>query len=394
MEVIERTAIVDAVSRTLPVLAEAEAQVDRAALVWCPHPITTRDRAVIFEQCLPGENLHTYLQRVAPDILTADCVLVVGDRSVLREWWPYVRVKSGQIIRARAVARDSGGGGEGEDGGSNVGRVLGLIVVAVLSYYTAGAYGALYGAVVSVAGTYAVNALFPPPSNTLEKLGGKKESSVFSLSGGSNQIRSMECIPMVLGSHRMFPDFAAKPYTQIEGEDDYMYLLFDWGLGRPRIDNLKIGETPIDQYEEVQTWLARDVCPVTWPVNVDSTPGGELRWADGFMFRTTSENTVRIAVDLNGIFYRTGKQGLESNSATLQMEFRPVGSGEGDWQPIFRDPIPNYYTQYWSQGYWLETWEDDQTGGSSGSSGHSDDDGPGSYGGPGVGDDSTSGDDE
>lgn len=351
----------------MDLVASPDVQLDRAALVWCPHPLTTRDREVIFEPPLQGERLHDYLQRVVPDVLNADCILYVGDREVPRQWWPYVRTKPGQIISARAIARDSGGGGEG--GGSDVGRALGMIVIAVLSVYTAGVLGGgVYGAIgamgVSIAGSMALNALFPIQQAKLPQLGGTKDSATYSLSGGSNKPRPMEPVAMVLGQHRMFPDFAGKPYTQIEGEDDYLYVLLDWGMGEPQISDLRIGDTPIGNYEEVQIWTARDALPVNWPTNVDSISGGELRHADGFMERTTSADTVRIAVDMSALVYRQGATALEGNSVVLQMEYRPVGGG--DWLPLNRDPVLNYHTEYWSQGYWLTEFVDDQTGSSSG----------------------------
>ncbi len=53
---------------------------------------------------------------------------------------------------------------------------------------------------------------------------------------------------MVLGRHRVFPPYAAQPYTEIDGDDQYWRAMFLIGYGPVELEELKIGETPIEDF--------------------------------------------------------------------------------------------------------------------------------------------------
>lgn len=114
-----------------------------------------------------------------------------------------------------------GGGG----GGSNPLKVVLSVAVMVAAYYTggiaAGTYGTLAGAAaataVSVGGSMLVNAVIPSPSSSLSSSyasSSMETSPTYSLNARGNQAKLGGVISVLYGRHIIYPDFAAKPYTE------------------------------------------------------------------------------------------------------------------------------------------------------------------------------------
>ena len=74
----------------------------------------------------------------------------------------------------------------------------------------------------------------------------------YTLSGWNNQLRPDAPVPWALGRHRYAPPFAARSYTQIIGDEQYVVALFVWGYGRLKISDLRIGDTAIGHYKNVE----------------------------------------------------------------------------------------------------------------------------------------------
>src|SRR5581483_5846872 len=74
---------------------------------------------------------------------------------------------------------------------------------------------------IMLAGTLALNALFPTrpaaQSNALAQ-----PQNLISIQGAQNQANPFGSISVVLGKHRQSPFYAAKPYTEISGDDQYL----------------------------------------------------------------------------------------------------------------------------------------------------------------------------
>lgn len=305
-------------------------------VVFCPHPLMPwRERQLIYAPPRPHERLDVYLSRVI-GVLPEPCVVTVGDCRVPSSAWPLVTVKPGVVIGvAVAVA-----GGD-SNGGSNVGRVIATIAVMVASYYTGGAVGAAYGAgwgavagaAVSFVGMMAVNALFPFPTQDLSGLSGESTSPTYSLSGGSNRVRRYEPLPLVIGTHRMFPDQACAGYTlYVNGADQYLFIAFNWGFGDLLVGDLRIGDTSISDYNDVTLAWAVGSMPPLVAGNVDTQAGTTLTADGGAIVRTTSVDTTEIQIDLQYVMFYAGDSGITTNSATVQFEWR--ATGEAVWQPF------------------------------------------------------------
>lgn len=117
-----------------------------------------------------------------------------------------------------------------------------------------GIYGALAVAAVTVATSLSLNALIPPPGvDPTGEIGGRgvEESQMYSISGQSNQMKRLGIVPKVYGTHRIFPNIAATPYTELSVDPNsgeivqYLVAIYDFGLGTPQISDLKIGDTPL-----------------------------------------------------------------------------------------------------------------------------------------------------
>lgn len=195
-----------------------------------------------------------------------------------RKYWGRVRPKVGMRLVLRITPRGGGGGGRK----SGLGILLSVVVMVAAAAVTwgvgawaglaaaqgglglgagaAGALGSLAGGLVGIAGKLAVNALIPPPSQNRAKFGGtgsssgRAESKSYSITGTRNQLTPLGPVARVFGRTKITPVYGANPYTEIIGSEQYIRLLFCLGYGPILVDEatLKIGETPLDQYQGVQ----------------------------------------------------------------------------------------------------------------------------------------------
>jgi hypothetical protein len=139
--------------------------------------------------------------------------------------------------------------------------VVSIAAVALGQYwalglgFTAGTVGfavasGLIGIGVSVLGNLLINALIPP-----EKPESQERENRYAISGWRNRLDREGAVPVVLGTIRYAPPFAALSYSEIVGNWLYIRSLFNFGYGRLTLSDLRIGETDISEYDEVETEL-------------------------------------------------------------------------------------------------------------------------------------------
>lgn len=225
---------------------------------------------------------------------------------------------------------------------------------------------ALAAAGIMLAGTLALNALFPvaKPAAADNALAGSAPNSI---QGAQNQANPFGPIPVVLGTHRQSPYYAAKPYTEIVGNDQYLRLLFCMGYGPISLTDLKIGETPLTSFLdygiEIRQGLPGDP-PVTLypgevdevalsitlsntvdpaPVNNALTTGGSGPWTG----QTTSVDTDEFSLDFTatqGCYRVDDKTGdLKDWFITVKVRYRRVGDvswTDGGGVTIQRTSVP------------------------------------------------------
>lgn len=255
-----------------------------------------------------------------------------------------VRPKVGHTVTLVAVPQGGKGG---------IGQIL-MIAVAVLALvvtagwaapviggifgagagaaFAAGTLGAsLLGAAISIGGALLVQALFPPSKPKREV----EPEQRYSIGGGRNGASPYSTVPATLGFHRMQPLYAAKPYTEIIGDDQYLRMLFVWGYGPVDISDLKIGTTPIGQYNgvEIETRLGYpgDAAVTLMPQETfEEAINVEMEYGEPIS-RTSAADVDELSWDVTfpgGLYATYTKNGAQLPMAvSYRFSYRPVGSG-------------------------------------------------------------------
>ena len=146
----------------------------------------------------------------------------------------------------------------GGDGGSNPLALIASVALMVFAPYAApmiaGAGAstttlAVVQAGIMMAGGMMINALLPPagmPGSATPSQG----SPTYSISAQGNTARLRQPIPVSYGKSPCFPDFAAQPYSEFDGNEQYLNMLLSVGVGYHRISDIKLDLTPIENFSE------------------------------------------------------------------------------------------------------------------------------------------------
>ena len=347
----------------------------QAMITWHPSPVS----AVAGRELRPhvvrdGETLRACLFRAGIDPHALISVSVDGEAIEVDRWDSFVP-KAGQFVAVQAaVAKGGGGGSNPVKIALSIGLSLvapGLGEMANLALFEAGSSLAfavsstVLGGIIGLAGNALIGAMFQPSNSSLSSASGRfadtSSSPTYALTGGSNRLRPYEPLPVVFGRHRLFPDYGAKPYTEYEGEDQYLYQIFNLGLSTCTFEDFRIGETPIGDYSDVQFfWSDATGALPNFPGNVDTTSGGTVTNAGGEILRTSSRDTYQLGVDIEAQLYRVGDRGIEAEICVISVEYRPVGSGT--WLPFVQEGvITSWGAAYWSAGGYVSDGGDGMT---------------------------------
>ena len=360
-------------------------------ILWRPHPLLpAADCQRHTQEWQPGQTVREVLLANGVDP-HQPIVIVLDDRLLTVAEWDTVCPQPGQLINVKAEVEGGGGGG-----GSNplqVVAMIALVVVAVafvqpellalapelgLTGLGATAFAAAGTAVFMAAGSLILNSVFAAqaPSMDTGSTGQYSAASpTYSLAGGQNRSRPYESMPIIMGKHRHVPDSGAKPFTEYHGEDQYLYQIFHLGLSTADRSDWKVGTNSISNYKDWSWRYPNSQGKIPdFPGNVDSTSGAVLENAAGWIVRTTSSNTYRIGVDIEGtLYYANNGGGLDATSVQLRVQYRE--SGSGNW----REPsyvsisgsgfVSGHYENYsvWVESGdwgWTTGWTSDGDGGS------------------------------
>lgn len=200
--------------------------------------------AEIVRAALPG--------MVEADLAQVRVTLVTphGSEVIPQATWSRVRPKAGVRVVIRVIA------------GKNAVRSILTIVVAVAAiaigaYFApmlAGTFGlgaatwsGLIAAGVSVVGNMLINALIPPVTPE-----DRNAENRYTISGFKNRAEPNGAVPLLFGALRYAPPYGALSYTEIVGDWQYVRCLFVSGEGRIQIDDIRIGETSISEFTNVE----------------------------------------------------------------------------------------------------------------------------------------------
>ena len=335
-------------------------------LVYCPHPINAiADRRIVHDQVLPGETLSEYIERAGIRLPRGPLELTINHVIIPRSLWGKLRPRPGSFITLR---RGVAGGGGGKKDPMRTVLMLAIIVASsgwgatlgeamlgegvrslALPFGGSISAAALGGAVIAGGGALVMGFLPTPRSNLAQaQLLGAQPSPTYSLQGGSNRARPYEQMQLVLGKHRVFADYGARWYTEFEGDDQYLYQVFHFGVGDVLLSDYRIGTTPLTDFSSFEIQVAPYSGQLTLvPANVDTVAGGALD-PDVWVTRSGTVGATALAVEVTGSLYSLSSDGYAPASVDLQIWYRPVG---GAWQEFVFGAGTIVYTHYWSAGY-------------------------------------------
>ncbi len=177
-----------------------------------------------------------------------------GSEAVDPKYWHRVRPRPGVRVVIRLIA------------GKNALRAVLAIVITVAAIAIGQAWGAQFGASlfggakfatqigtamlttgVHVLSNLLLNALIPPV-----KPDSRDARNTYSISGWQNRLEPDGAVPVLLGRMRYAPPFAALSHSEIVGDDQYVRAVFTFGEGPVAISDLRIGETSIEEFSDVQ----------------------------------------------------------------------------------------------------------------------------------------------
>lgn len=264
-------------------------------------------------------------------------VFVDGHYIPRDQWDKTIPAKNAQVS-LRLVPM--GGGGK-----NPLRTVLSLAVMAVVPVLTGvltslpgvmalgKTFTSMISAGVGMLGRMAVSALAPPGK---QRALSAKESPTLFIQAARNDIRPFGRVPRVLGRHRMVPPMAALPYTETVGNDQYVRMLFCWGYGPLEISDLRIGDTPLAEFDDIEVQTREgydDDAPITLFTNSVSQNDLHVKLTKqaGNIVRLSAPDADEISVDITfprGLV-KFGSSG-DKNTASVQIgvHYRRVGTLE------------------------------------------------------------------
>lgn len=266
------------------------------------------------------------IQVLAPD-WNVPYIAFLDGKPVLRANWELVPEEHQSLAFIDINAFPQGGGG---GGGSNPLSTILMIAVmvyapelaATFSYAMGG--GEVLGSVaglqamtvgIQMVGMALVNALIPPPKPTTpqQQAALAAPSPTYSLQAQGNMARLDAAIPEHFGRMVAFPDFAAKPYSEFSGNEQYIYELLCIGRGSYDIEAFRVEDTPMDNFDDIQREVVQPNGSLTlFPANVitsDQVSGQEFG-CFGASYNQPSTTVVTITKAAHGL----------ANSSSIYLE--------------------------------------------------------------------------
>lgn len=176
---------------------------------------------------------------------------------------------------------------------------------------------------------------------------------VFSLRGQQNANNLGQPIPCQYGKIKNYPDFAARPYNQYIGNNQYQFQLYCLGHGYYDIENVRIEDTPIGNFAEVEYEVyPPGVKPTLFPdavvtssevSNIELYGPNEPEYtgnAGPFVVNDVGTLTSRIEVDVvlpQGLYFQNTNGTLALNEAIAIFEYQEIDEDDipiGAWTTL------------------------------------------------------------
>lgn len=190
---------------------------------------------------------------------------------------------------------------------------------------------------------------------------------VYNLSGQRNQQRLNEPIEVSYGRVRLWPSYAAKPYTVYESNQQYQFSLFCLGQGSFAVEKVQFEDTDIVEFDDVEFELIAPGSAFTlFSDNVHTSSavaGVELfgpnepeftGWTGNYPANPAFSQTKRIELDITlpqGLYYANDAGGLNALGVSVAVEYRAIddfGTALSAWQSLPLTKRTVYQTAAWN----------------------------------------------
>lgn len=337
-------------------MSDVSVRAPSASVILLRNPFAPADREVF--SAPDNLSISQWLNAQAPQVGAAvqlqPTICLKNGHPVLRSDWAVTKVEGAIIF----VALPQGGGG---GGGKNPLRTVLMIAVMVVANVYGGPLASALGfsgslgtavasAGIALAGSVLVNALVPLPTpNVPTAASFSGPSPTYSLQAQGNYARLTQPIPVVYGHHLVFPDFASTPYAEYVDHDQYLHQLHVIGMGEYEIHQIRIEDTPIQSFAEIQaqvilpggvnTLFNHDVVTAPEVAGQElialADPGGAV--VGPFTVSPPQTQVSHIGIDvlmLRGLYYANDDGSLSAKSVQWRVEVRlldDAGEATSGW---------------------------------------------------------------
>lgn len=302
----------------------------------------------------------------------------INGRWISRAAWSR-RIVDGDTVIFVTLPQGFGGGG------SNPLKMVLMIALAVFApEIGAWAQGELFlsesslfgvfsnsmlGSIITGSATLLLNVLIPAPklsaaAQASASNGLSAPSPTYSLNAQGNSARIGQPIPVIYGRHQVFPDFAAQPYVDYAGNEQFLYQLFCIGQGEYDIEAIRIEDTAISSFPEITYEIVPPGGTVTlFPVSV--TTSTEVSGQEALTSTTLGPFTAnaagsicnKLAIDVvmsRGLYYSNDSGGLSAVSVSWTVEARQIDDVDapiGSWFTLGNESVSAATTTPQRQSY-------------------------------------------
>lgn len=223
----------------------------------CPHPLMTARVDCVVPAGVTLRQVDELMRASVACSIEQRAVIMVDGMAIDERHWDDIKALPGQRIEYRAVPKGDSGR-----------MLMSIAIMAAAWYLTPLAFGLEAGSAgyaaaetasqltsmkmvsagLSMAGMMLTNALFPVRQ---PKDAGTAESQNL-LTSASNVANKYGAIPVVLGQYRYAPPLGAVTFMEADAEESWMRLILLWGYGPLQVSDLRIEDTSIETFEDVE----------------------------------------------------------------------------------------------------------------------------------------------
>ena len=198
----------------------------------------------------PGYTIAEILRLATiPEPVWYNVLVTINGVQVERDQWERVEPREDDILGIHVIPL----GGDGK----SLLRTIAMIAVAVVATIYGGGLGLKLGltgkaatavgsTIITLAGTLAINALIPLPKPATPSLSAAGDA--YFLNSQSNRARLGEVIPVVYGLHKIYGNLASAPSIFSAGTSSIFTGLYDWGLGKLDVWDMRAGDTRLGRF--------------------------------------------------------------------------------------------------------------------------------------------------